>query len=379
MKFSMARIGRETQNNYRAWVRSKTALFWALAYPVLMIVIMGAAFGGMANDPTYTIGVQDLDDSPTSQILVDCLKECESLEIETIDIDETDVADWALDNKVAMALVIPLGFGQQVIAVRANLSIGLGVTAPAYVDIFYDPSSSSADASVSIVYQVVSGAQELGLSTPRAFDAHFETLLEDEGFSAMDYMLPGIIAVTIMSSASIGVVTQTAYDKKSGILERVSLTPLTAFEYLTAKMIFQAALGVFIALVSVMTSWAVWGTQISMNLWIPLLLILGALVFASFGQLMANWIDSPETAGAAVSAITFPQMFLAGSFWPLSLMPWYLQLLAKGLPLTYFNDALRSAMISPDTSTILFNGAITMVIGLIATTVAALWSKWKVE
>jgi ABC-2 type transport system permease protein len=41
----------------------------------------------------------------------------------------------------------------------------------------------------------------------------------------------------------------------------------------------------------------------------------------------------------------FPMMFLSGVFFPIQQMPWYMQDVAKFLPLTYASDALRKVMV----------------------------------
>jgi ABC-2 type transport system permease protein len=43
--------------------------------------------------------------------------------------------------------------------------------------------------------------------------------------------------------------------------------------------------------------------------------------------------------------LMFPMMFLSGVFFPLQQMPWYMQGLAKFLPLTYATTALRKVMV----------------------------------
>jgi ABC-2 type transport system permease protein len=43
--------------------------------------------------------------------------------------------------------------------------------------------------------------------------------------------------------------------------------------------------------------------------------------------------------------VIFPQVLLAGVFWPVSELPVALRLIAQALPLTYANEALREVMI----------------------------------
>jgi ABC-2 type transport system permease protein len=48
-----------------------------------------------------------------------------------------------------------------------------------------------------------------------------------------------------------------------------------------------------------------------------------------------------------ISLITMPLMFASNTFFPLSLMPDWIQAVAKVNPLTYLTDAVRQLMILP--------------------------------
>ncbi len=375
---SIKRIARETQNNYRGWSRSKSAVFWAVFYPILMIAIMGAVFGNTGNDIQITIGVQDLDNTNSSQIVVEQFNQSDELKVIILD-SNIDVENWMLSEDVSAVLQIPKGFENQVNSVRYNQTHGLPITAPVQYNIYYDPSDSSGQFALSMIDTEIQSCYDLGIYSQNVYQMSPKTVYQEQGIEIIDFMLPGIIAVTILTNGVIGVVSQTTYDQKSGVIERLSLTPMRKFEYLLAKLIFQAFLALFIALITIITSHILWGSEVNLGFWTFAILIIGGITFASFGQLLAQWVRSPEAASAAASAITFPQMFLAGSFWPLEMMPDIFQIIAKFLPLTYFNDALRSAMIKPDMEIILPNILIVLLIFVISITLGAYFSKWDTE
>lgn len=52
-----------------------------------------------------------------------------------------------------------------------------------------------------------------------------------------------------------------------------------------------------------------------------------------------------ETATALGNVIAFPMMFLSGAFFPIEIMPDYLQVVARGMPLFYFHQGLRQLMV----------------------------------
>jgi ABC-2 type transport system permease protein len=70
-------------------------------------------------------------------------------------------------------------------------------------------------------------------------------------------------------------------------------------------------------------------------------------------------------------------MFLSGSFFPIEMMPGFLQTFARLLPLYYVNEGLRAAMIFRDNQAALRYAAI---IGIFAAAVFALGimvTKWE--
>jgi len=111
--------------------------------------------------------------------------------------------------------------------------------------------------------------------------------------------------------------------------------------------------------------------------WLSLLIIIFAgVMFTGLGMMISRFAKDEETANAAASAITFPMMFLSGSFFPLEQMPEYLQQIAKVLPLTYVNNGLRDAMVFGNTSGALFNLGVIALLAAVFVIIGAYISKW---
>jgi ABC-2 type transport system permease protein len=79
----------------------------------------------------------------------------------------------------------------------------------------------------------------------------------------------------------------------------------------------------------------------------------------------------------AGGAISFPMMFLAGTFFPLEQMPAFLQSFAKVLPLYYVNEGLRNAMIYLDSDKAIFNMAVVIVFAIVFFVAGVLLTKWN--
>ncbi len=129
--------------------------------------------------------------------------------------------------------------------------------------------------------------------------------------------------------------------------------------------------------VSLATAWLIFGISLNINIMMILMVIAGGLVFSGLGNIIASFVKDEDTATNAASAMTFPLMFVSGSFFSVGAMPWFLQYLADISPLTYLNNGLRAAMVTGNSSDVLTNLAIVGVLGVILFVIGAATLKWK--
>ncbi len=87
------------------------------------------------------------------------------------------------------------------------------------------------------------------------------------------------------------------------------------------------------------------GAHVTLTVWLIPFLVLGPMLFASLGMLVGTVTKNPETAGVIGNIVTFPMMFLSGTFFPISIMPQYLQTIAHVLPLFYIIEGLNNVMV----------------------------------
>ena len=104
---------------------------------------------------------------------------------------------------------------------------------------------------------------------------------------------------------------------------------------------------------------------------------MASLMFTGLGMIIARFVKDPDGADAAANVITFPMMFLSGTFFPLSQMPLFMQTIAQVLPLTYVNEGLRASMIFGQSQTAIFNTAIITVLGLACIAIGSWITKWE--
>ncbi|HEY5003949.1 MAG TPA: ABC transporter permease, partial [Ktedonobacteraceae bacterium] len=74
---------------------------------------------------------------------------------------------------------------------------------------------------------------------------------------------------------------------------------------------------------------------------LALVVIMGALTLLAIGFAIASFVKKYEAANSIVLLISFPMMFLGGSYFNVNGAPSFIQPLIHAMPLYYLNEALR--------------------------------------
>ncbi|HEY0827627.1 MAG TPA: ABC transporter permease, partial [Bacilli bacterium] len=181
---------------------------------------------------------------------------------------------------------------------------------------------------------------------------HYEPVISihEEGVQSLnlqyiDFLVPGIVAMMIMSNNLNGVAGQIASWRERGILRRMQSTPMSASNFIAAQITARLVLNGMQALIVLLVGNIFFGTQMNGS-WLLLLMfvVLGTLTFMAIGFIIAGLAKTPESAGPIAGAISFPMLFLGGVFFPIKSMPEFLQPFVKMLPISHITTALRQVM-----------------------------------
>jgi ABC-2 type transport system permease protein len=195
----------------------------------------------------------------------------------------------------------------------------------------------------------------------------------------IDFLVPGIVAMMIMTSNLNGVAGQIAAWRERGILRRMQSTTLRASTFIMAQITARLLLNGLQAIVVLLVAYLFFGIQVNGS-WLLLIffVVLGTLTFMSIGFIIAGVAKTPEAAGPIAGFISFPLMFLGGVFFPVKNMPDLLAPFIKLLPITHLSTALRQVMnVGADFSSLWPEAALLggwMVVAFIA---ASMTFKWE--
>jgi len=152
--------------------------------------------------------------------------------------------------------------------------------------------------------------------------------LISKSYKYIDYLVPGLVGFSVLTSPMFALVNISSQYKRDKIFKQLSLTPLTKTEWLLSKIIWYVVLTIISFLLMTVTGTIGFGARLSFSLGIIPFLILGPFLFVSLGMLVGTVSKSVESAAVVGNLVTFPMMFLSGTFFPVATMPVYLQNIA---------------------------------------------------
>jgi len=170
---------------------------------------------------------------------------------------------------------------------------------------------------------------------------------EDFGLRAIEYILPGIIVMALMTSGIMATASGFVEEREKGVYRRLSLTPLKRNTILGGQLIQRYVVILVQTVLLLVVGALAFNIQVSGDLlWVWLVVTVGALCFLSVGFLLTGLIKTARAANGISMVVFFMLMFLGGIYFPNDLMPDFLRVFSDALPSTNLNDVFRAVMIT---------------------------------
>jgi len=157
---------------------------------------------------------------------------------------------------------------------------------------------------------------------------------------------PGLVGMTILFSTTSMAAIVISFEKRIDALERLLMAPIQLRTILFGKGLGAAAFGFTMGLIALILVIFVFGLKASYPISLITSLVVSSFAFAFLGILISVGVREVFEAMTLSNFFRFPMLFLCGVFFPLSSMPFVLQIMGFGLPLTYCVDALRQSLLS---------------------------------
>jgi ABC-type multidrug transport system permease subunit len=170
--------------------------------------------------------------------------------------------------------------------------------------------------------------------------------VEVPGSRYVDWLIPGLVAMGIMSNGMWGVAFSIVQARTRKLLKRMVASPMRKSEYLLAQLLARllflapevaAPLGFGILAFGMPVNGSVGA--------IAAVTLLGSLAFGAFGLLLATRARTFEAVSGLMNFAMLPMWLLSGVFFSSSNFPKAVQPAIQALPLTALVDALRAVVL----------------------------------
>ena len=167
-------------------------------------------------------------------------------------------------------------------------------------------------------------------------------VLPTDGLANIDFLMPGILSLAIMSTAMVSLGIATGFERSYGVLKRLGTTPLGTKRLVAAKVVATCCIEIAQLLALVAVGLILGWNPSSINLPSLLLaLVLGTSCFAGLGLILAGRLRA-EVNLAAQNGLYLVLLLLGGILVPNSELPKSIAWLAEVLPSSLLSELLRS-------------------------------------
>src|SRR5215467_7791496 len=168
------------------------------------------------------------------------------------------------------------------------------------------------------------------------------------GRSYLDFMAPGILAQSVLFIAIFSGIA-IIWERDLGIVHKFLASPTPRTALVLGKALSAGVRGLSQAIIIYVLA-LVLGVRMNWDvlalLGVLIIIMLGAASFSTFSLIIACLVRTRERFMGIGQVLTMPLFFASNAIYPVVIMPFWLQIIARGNPLSYEVDALRSMMLA---------------------------------
>jgi len=337
-------------NSFKAQFRTPSSWVWGFIFPVIFIVLFGfvsmnpetsIAVGFIQNDQELTtkiisnyeqIGsIYNIRKSTNRDELLESLKNG-SLDV-VIEVESANLVKTYINSAQLQNIQV---FYQTLEKINKQLVL---------------EELSSSDFRIQSTQTVVDSAGESSIeyqdvnTIPKNFFQINSEDISNQEVRYIDFVLPGILGYSLLSSAVFGVAYSFLSLRKTQVLKRIFAAPTITSAFILGQSMSRFIFIFSQTLLQIAIAYLVFdfrpagGYMAYFN--IVLIMFIALAVFLSFGYIVAGIAKSDETVAPLANLIVLPQFILAGTFFAPDALPGWLQTAIKFLPLYNFNQAMR--------------------------------------
>lgn len=320
-------------------VRDPITVGVAILLPLVLLFLFG--YGISLDVEDVPMGVYDQDRSQSSERLVEAFTASGYFRVVRRLSSPGETAQALDRGDIILALVIPPEFSRLVASDRI-----------APVQLLIDGSFSPTALIVSNYATAIVNTYSMTLAQRRlqalgVADAARLSVVPRIWYNApmksVNYIVPGLFAVLIMAFPPMLTALSIVREKERGTIEQIYVSPIPAWLYILGKVLPYAAIA-FLEMLLILAVGTLW---FAIPLEGSLALLLGAslvYVFVTVGiGVFVSTVTRTQVGAVFLSLVItlMPSFLFSGFLFPITTMPYMMQLYTYAFPARYFNDISR--------------------------------------
>jgi len=328
-------------NDLKLVLRDRSSLFWMFIAPVLWVGLFGrVAGGGDGSDVRIGLEVRVQEESPAANKIVGLL-EAENFNVVPVRPGAAESSEAESEERPSRRLTIPAGF-EAALKAREKIHIELFENKDANPEATFAAEVAVNRAVIRLLAGEAFGGMEPAQDQIRISSTWAGSRKVPSG---LEQAIPGYLVMFVMMSTLIYGSAGLAAERKGGTIARLATSPVSRAEMILGKLAGRAliaTLQVAVFIVMGTTFFRIsWGSSPA-----GLAALLGTLVLCAgaLGLLGGTLFRSPDAASGSGVVISLLMAALGGCWWPLELMPRWLQTAAHVFPTTWALNGLHEVI-----------------------------------
>jgi len=174
------------------------------------------------------------------------------------------------------------------------------------------------------------------------------------GFSFLNFLAPGLIAMSIIQQSFSHSVSSLMISKIQGNIVDMLYAPLSATEVTLAIILAAITRSIIILVISILVFSLVIDLQFNNIFYIFLGTFLGSFILGALGFITGLWAEKFDHTATITNFIVTPLSFLSGVFYSVERLPDFFQSISKINPFFYIIDITRFGFLGVSDGSIFF-------------------------
>ena len=312
--------------------RSPSALIFSFVFPFIFIIVFGF-IGGNGGIQAYKIVIDPASD--TANDLFNAIKNTPGVKIMKFKSPEDQKKDME-DGKIGGIVSILKSTGSvSPYSVRMTSTTSSGDQWPQLKSLIERKIGE------------VSDKKYVGRPSYADFNFNYKKdITEIREYKTIDFILPGQLGFSLLSTGVFGVAFMFFNLRNTLVLKRFFATPISRTFIVLGEGLSRVTFQMITAFVIIAVGHFCFGFTLihGFETFIEMMILsfIGLIIFMGFGYIISGLAKNDSSIPPFANLITMPQFLLSGTFFSVEVFPHWLQIIAKMLPLTYLNMAMRS-------------------------------------